>query len=241
MAGIPPLHELSMNYPIQDLNHAYLGNGIYGLLREALITGRFQPDDRLRIRDLAEQLGTSVTPVRDAILKLAKEQALVLKTPRDIRVPVLSLEQYLEIRSIRLALEGLAAETAAARVGDAQLQALERNILDNLAAIRSNDLGAALKLNQAFHFSLAEIACMPLLAGFLDSLWMRTGPLIARAYGNFGEHIAVDHHWEVLHALQHHDGPAARQAICADIMDGNAKMIVYIEGTAATPPEHLST
>ena len=53
-----------MNYPIEGLNHSYLGSGVYALLREALITGRFKPDDRLRIRDLAQQLGTSVTPVR---------------------------------------------------------------------------------------------------------------------------------------------------------------------------------
>jgi len=217
-----------MNYPIDGLNHAYLGSGVYALLREALITGRFQPDDRLRIRDLAQQLGTSVTPVRDAILQLAKEQALVLRTPRDIRVPVLSREQYLEIRSIRVALEGLAAETAASRVTPAQLAMLEKNIRDNLAAIHADDLVAALKLNQAFHFALAEIAGMPLLKGFLDSLWMRTGPLIARTYGSFNERMAVEHHWEVLHALQQGDGAAARAAICTDLTDGSQKMLEFL-------------
>ncbi|WP_374438073.1 GntR family transcriptional regulator [Pseudomonas panipatensis] len=217
-----------MNYPIEGLNHAYLGSSVYALLREALITGRFQPDDKLRIRDLAQQLGTSVTPVRDAILQLAKEQALVLKTPKDIRVPVLTREQYLEIRSIRLALEGLAAETAASLVSAEQLQALEANIRDNLDAIHRDDLVEALKLNQGFHFALAEIAGMPLLRGFLDSLWMRTGPLIARAYGSFNERMAIEHHWEVLRALQQGDGAAARQAICTDILDGNEKMLEFI-------------
>lgn len=217
-----------MNYPIEGITHSQLGSSVYALLREALITGRFQPDDRLRIRDLALQLGTSVTPVRDAILQLAKEQALVLKTPRDIRVPVLSQAQYLEIRSIRAALEGLAAETAAGVVTAGQLAMLEANIRDNLAAIHADDLIAALKLNQAFHFALADIAGMPLLRSFLDSLWMRTGPLIARAYGSFDERMAVEHHWEVLHALQKGDGPAARAAICADLTDGSQKMLEFI-------------
>jgi DNA-binding GntR family transcriptional regulator len=133
---------MSNPYPIQTLNHSYLGSGIYELLREALITGRFQPDDRLRIRDLAEQLGTSVTPVRDAILQLAKEQALILKTPRDIRVPILTAAQYGEIRSIRLALEGLAAETAAALVTDSEL-ADRKPASNNIAAINAQDLQAA--------------------------------------------------------------------------------------------------
>lgn len=217
-----------MNYPIEGITHSLLGSSVYALLREALITGRFQPDDRLRIRDLAQQLGTSVTPVRDAILQLAKEQALVLKTPRDIRVPVLSQAQYLEIRSIRVALEGLAAETAAARVDAEQLAMLETNIRDNLAAIHAEDQIAALKLNQAFHFALADIAGMPLLRSFLDSLWMRTGPLIARAYGSFNERMAVEHHWEVLHALQKGDGAGARAAIYADLTDGSQKMLEFI-------------
>ncbi|MDQ7984151.1 GntR family transcriptional regulator [Pseudomonas sp. G34] len=217
-----------MKYPIDGLSHTYLGSGVYALLREALITGRFQPDDRLRIRDLAEQLGTSVTPVRDAILQLAKEKALVLKTPRDIRVPVLTGAQYAEIRSIRLALEGLAAETAASKVTPEQLQMLERTIRDNLEAVHSGDLIAALKLNQAFHFALADIAGMPLLRDMLDSLWMRTGPLIARAYGDFNERMAVEHHWQVLRALEKGDGAAARQAICTDILDGNGKMMELI-------------
>ncbi len=65
-----------LNYPINSINHAYLGSSVYATLREALITGRLKPNDRLRIRELAEQVGTSVTPVRDAILQLAKEQAL---------------------------------------------------------------------------------------------------------------------------------------------------------------------
>ncbi|MHA6195108.1 GntR family transcriptional regulator [Pseudomonas wadenswilerensis] len=218
-----------MNYPIENLKHSYLGSGIYGLLREALITGRFQPNDRLRIRDLAEQLGTSVTPVRDAILQLAKEQALVLQTPRDIRVPMLTSGQYLEIRSIRLALEGLAAETAASRVTPQQLERLETCIRNNLAAIQDNNLASALTHNHEFHYALTEIAGMPVLSSLLDGLWMRTGPLIARAYSSFNERMAIDHHWEVLAALKKKDGPAAREAICADILDGSQKMLEYVQ------------
>ncbi|MCV6395451.1 FCD domain-containing protein, partial [Pseudomonas aeruginosa] len=80
-----------------------------------------------------------------------------------------------------------------------------------------------------FHYALTTIARMPVLAGLLDSLWMRTGPLIARAYGNFNERMAIDHHWEVLDALKRRDGAAARAAICRDILDGNEKMLEYIE------------
>lgn len=218
-----------MSYPIGEIKHAYLGTSVYSSLREALVTGKLKPDDKLRIRDLAMQLGTSVTPVRDAILQLAKEQALVMKTPKDIRVPILTVQQYLEIRAVRLALEGLAAETAATMVTDDDFRRIEANIRANLDAIHREDMAEALKLNQTFHFFFAEIAKMPLLRAFLDSLWMRTGPLLALAYDHFSEQIAIEHHWEVLTALKNRDGAAARQAICTDILDGNNMMLEFIK------------
>ncbi|KGF62880.1 GntR family transcriptional regulator [Pseudomonas lutea] len=218
-----------MSYPIGGINHAYLGTSVYTSLREALVTGKLKPDDKLRIRDLATQLGTSVTPVRDAILQLAKEQALVMKTPKDIRVPILTVQQYLEIHSVRLALEGLAAQTAASMVTDEDLERIESNINANLDAIHRADMGEALSLNQSFHFFFADIAQMPLMRGFLDSLWMRTGPLLALAYNRFSEKIAIEHHWEVLAALKIRDGAAARQAICEDIIDGHDMLLEYIK------------
>ncbi|MNG11724.1 HTH-type transcriptional regulator McbR [compost metagenome] len=106
---------------------------------------------------------------------------------------------------------------------------LETCIQNNLAAIKDNDLTSALTFNHAFHFSLTEIADMPVLAGLLDGLWMRTGPLIARAYGSFNERMAIDHHWDVLEALKKRDGAGARNAICSDILDGSQKMLEYVQ------------
>jgi DNA-binding GntR family transcriptional regulator len=135
----------------------------------------------------------------------------------------------LEIRAVRLALEGLAAETAASLVTDEDLERIEANIKANLDAIHREDMSEALNLNQTFHFFFADIAQMPLLRGFLDSLWMRTGPLLALAYDHFSEQMAIEHHWEVLAALKNRDGVAARQAICTDILDGNEMMLEFIK------------
>ncbi|KAA9001952.1 GntR family transcriptional regulator [Affinibrenneria salicis] len=217
-----------MNYPIGPINHSYLGSSVYAMLREALISGRLKPDDRLRIRELAAQVGTSVTPVRDAILQLAKERALVLKTPRDIRVPSLSEAQFLEIRTLRLALEGIGAENAARYITPHNLQRIEENIARNRIAIQQENLNEALRLNSDFHLLLAQNAAMPMLNGFIDSLWMRTGPLIAQAYAHFSLRMAIEHHQEVLAALSQHDGVAARQAIQRDILDGSEKMLEFI-------------
>ncbi|MFS2156007.1 GntR family transcriptional regulator [Pseudomonas sp. Pseusp122] len=226
-----------MSYPLDAINHTYLGSNVYAQLRNALITGGLKPDDRLRIRELAAQLGTSVTPVRDAILQLAKEKALVLKTPKDIRVPVLDSAAYLEIRTLRLNLEGLGAETAARVATSADLKRIETNIQLNLEAIDKHDLPLALRLNSEFHFLIAEAARMPLLRGYLDSLWMRAGPLIAQAYAHFSLTMAIEHHQEILDALRHKDAPAAKHAIQTDILDGNQKMLEFIAVSQETLTE----
>ena len=78
------------------------GEIIYARLANDLMNGLLLPSERLKIRDLAEKMGTSVTPVRDAVLRLVQDGALIMPSPRDIRVRSLTLTEYLEIRSIRM-------------------------------------------------------------------------------------------------------------------------------------------
>ena len=115
-----------MTDALDTLEHDNLGSTVYHLLCNALIQGKLKPGERLKIRELAARLGTSVTPVRDAILRLVQEQALAMKSARDIRVPHMTVERYLEIRAIRIKLEGLAAEMAAQNADATQIALLER-------------------------------------------------------------------------------------------------------------------
>ena len=217
-----------MAYQLDNLTHVNLGKSVYAMLREALAAGRFQPNDRLRIRELAIQLGTSVTPVRDAMLQLVQEEALVLRSPRDFRVPVLSVARYQEIRALRLELEGLGASEAAQRIDAASLADLERLLQANEDAIARHDLAAALQCNQAFHLGLAQAAGMPTLKRFVDHLWMQTAPLIAAGYATFSPDMRVGHHRAIISALRQRDGAAARRAIEQDILDGGAQMLAYV-------------
>lgn len=87
---------------------------LYQRLREDLLAGRFQPGERLKIRDLANQWGTSPMPVRAALQRLVAEGALEGEAQRSLRVPLMTRERFLQILQVRLSLEGLAAESAAA-------------------------------------------------------------------------------------------------------------------------------
>ena len=217
-----------MAYQLDQLSHANLGKSVHARLREALAAGRFRPNDRLRIRELALQLGTSVTPVRDAMLQLVQEEALVLRSPRDFRVPMLSEARYLEIRALRVELEGLGAAMAARHIDGATLAQLEQLLLANQAAIARQDLAGALQCNQAFHLGLAQASGMPTLKRFVDHLWMQIAPLIAAGYAAFTPTMRVGHHRAILDALHARDGEAARQAMARDILDGGAQLLAYV-------------
>lgn len=208
-----------MKHDLDPIDHESLSNTVYATLCDALIQGRFQPGDRLKIRDLAGQLGTSVTPIRDAILRLAHDEAIVFRSARDIRIPDVSEDRYLEIRSIRIRLEALAAETAAQLATRADIDALETILKDNEEALTSGDRLAGTRLNQAFHLALPKIARLPVLDGILRRIWLQMGPLIADSYLEGGRAM-VDYHYPVIEALRRHDPAAAASAIVDDIVLG---------------------
>lgn len=205
-------------FSLAALEKENLGGTVYSRLADALMKGRFEPDARLTIRDLAQSLGTSVTPVRDAILRLIQDDALVQKSAREVRVPVVTPERYREIRMIRLRLEGLAARETALRAGPEDIARLHDLVEANEQAIDASDWTAALELNQTFHFALADIAGFPLLRGILHRLWLQMGPLIAEAYQPGGR-VMIDHHHALLKAVSAGDADAAERAIEKDIDD----------------------
>jgi DNA-binding GntR family transcriptional regulator len=215
-----------------SIDRGNLSERVYSTLCDAIIKGRFQPGDRLKIRDVAEELGTSVTPVRDAILRLTHDDALVFHSPRDIRIPVLGLDRYLEIRSIRLRLESLAAENAALYATDDDISRLENLVKRNETALGDGDVTLGLELNQSFHFELAAIGRMPVLYGTLRKIWLQMGPLVADAYVEGGRAM-IDHHYPVIEALRRHDREAAAAAIMQDILDGGHCILKRAEAVSA--------
>ncbi len=194
-----------------------LGATIYNALSAALMKGALRPDERLKIRDIARQMGTSVTPVRDAILRLVQEGALYLRSPRDIRVTPVSPGQYLELRAIRVELEGKAAEMAAKHASADDLKRLDRLVRENQRALRAGDHGRATELNQLFHFEIARMSGMPVLVDIVRRLWTRMGPWISESYDMANPQM-VAFHRSIVDAIRNHDPQAARAAMRDDLV-----------------------
>lgn len=200
----------------EPMERSNLYRGVYEKLARALADGALKPDDKLRIRTLADQLGISVTPVRDAILRLVEAHALEWRGPKDIRVPRMTLRQLDEVRLIRLRLEGLAARTAAEASDRTVVATLQKLIAQNEEARSSSHVAAAVRINREFHFAICEAADLPVLRAMVESLWLRMGPLIASVYEEGGETM-ISYHYDIVRAIEQADGDAAESAIRKDI------------------------
>lgn len=208
----------SVNDDILAFRRENLYEQTYRIIRKALMAGQFPPGHVLRLRPLAEELGISVTPVREALLRLASEHALS-NDGRTLRVPMVDVKRFREIRDLRILLEGRAAAQGAANATSATvetLEALQRRIRD---LRKARDFSGALAVNEEFHFTVYGAADMPVLYDMIEGLWVQIGPILTRIFQFIDAKVAANHpHEGVIEAFRARDGAAARNAIETDIL-----------------------
>ena len=208
---------------LPKIKKSNLSEQVYNSIRNSLMDGRLEPGERLTIAGLAEKLGVSITPVREAIFRLVSERALEFQAATSVHVRRLSVSELREIQLIRTHLEGEAAAQAAKRIDTSSLAKLNALQAQFSAAAASSPLEAS-RLNRAFHFALAAEAKMPLLYGIIETMWAQMGPLIHLYHVKTPSRVLIseDHgHYHVLRALAERNAEAARIAIQQDIAVGS--------------------
>ncbi|WP_117193455.1 GntR family transcriptional regulator [Rhizobium terrae] len=196
---------------------------VYQSLRLGLLKGEFLPGEQISIRGLAEVLGTSAMPVREAVARLIAERAIEQSGPRMLRIAPYVASDHENYIRVRMQLEGYAAERAASAPKNSVLiDALRRHNQAIAEALEVRDLDAALGGNQAFHFELYRAGGYPQLLDIISTLWLRTGPIVASArrdealFGRIFDN-GVRIHSDVIDAVARRDRAAARRAINLDI------------------------
>ncbi|APE45735.1 hypothetical protein BOO69_18720 (plasmid) [Sulfitobacter alexandrii] len=198
-----------------------LTDKVYAELRRALLTGVWEPGRKLTARSLSRELNVSLTPVREAMLKLANEGGLALSETRAFSVPELSRGDYDEVVAIRLALEPMAAEKAAAVITPETVDRLDRINDEMKALIEAERFGEALQKDTGFHRTIYALAGSAMLDGMIDQLWLRVGPTRNLLSHTFRQRlIGYQNHETIIAALRKADPAAAREAIHRDIAEG---------------------
>lgn len=199
---------------------------VYDELRNALMEGRFRPKHRFKLRELAQSLGVSVTPVREALMQLVRERALEMKAARSIEVAQLTLAQYTELREIRYLLEGLAAEKAATLITAGEIRDLTRLHQQLRSAEKEGRWSEAVRVNWEFHHTICRAADMPELLSIIETIWLRNGPLLNMQYPHAPPtYPGLHQHINVIEGLKARDPTAVREAVRADIREGGAGLV----------------
>ena len=208
--------------------HQPLRERVRDLLRDQIVRGDFVPGDRLVERVLAEEMGVSRVPVREA-LTLLKGEGFVQEVPRrGVIVTVLAKEDVDDLFDVRVALDVQCARLASARATDAEIQALAAIADEADAALARGDLGAIAELNQAFHDALPRMAHNRILASTIEPLEGRLHWVLRQ---NRSPEILLAEHRELVEALAKRDADGAAdvalrhvdtsRALCHEIMFGD--------------------
>lgn len=178
-------------------------------LREAILKGYLKPGEKLDQNEIAELLGVSRSPVRDALRKLAAEGLVQIHPYRGAIVAELSPEELEEIYLLRRVLEGLAARLAVPQIDEERLAALEEILR---AMDETEDTDTWIDLNYRFHHMIYEAAKRPRLLALIDNLRNIVAPYI-RQYISTPEYrqSAQASHRQILEACRRRDPVAAQR------------------------------
>jgi DNA-binding GntR family transcriptional regulator len=217
------------------LNRANYATQLYVQLRHELMAGRYEPGQKLKLRDIADRAGVSVTPVREALARLVSDQALVQIDHHSVCVPVMDLDRFDELRDLRLDLEGKAAERAASiadPVSIDDLEVIHARVVTARAASANTEI---LLENERFHMAVCQAACMPVLAHLVEILWLQCGPLMHGITRWPVTQPPRHPHVALIAAFRARDGAAAAAAIREDILMSTDALRRYLTSHAERP------
>ena len=199
---------------------ASLHTNVHEELSRRFITGKLTPGSTLSTRGIAEELGVSQTPVREALSRLAAEGAVQIRSKRKIVIPAMSAERFKDLLRCRELLEPEAAMIALPYIDAKRLRRLEKIDLGVGAALKSGDVNAYMQGNFDFHFSIYGAQPRRTLHQLIETLWLQFGPYMRVVYGRVGTANLVDQHEVAISAIRNGDVKLLGRAILADIRDG---------------------
>ena len=203
------------------------GEAAFVSLREAIRTGALHPGQRVTLTGLADTLGMSLTPVREALRKLA-EHGLVHHTPnKRTIVAEQSLERAREVYWLRLTLEPMAIELAAERVGPETLVRIREACLAVECAVEEQRVNDVPHLNAELHRLIYEACGSIYLCDFIARLWDGV-PFQSVSLEGRHEQANIEHR-QIIDALARHDGALARRLLTEHIQAGASRVLGLLE------------
>ena len=217
-------------------SHKQLRNIVAEQMRAAILNGHYKPGEWLRQERLAQDLGVSQMPVREALKELAAEGLIEHVPYRGARVLVFSIDDILDLYSHRAFLESRAAFTAAEVITHEELM-----VIKNLQAeVEKHGAPEAVvkyrELNRQFHQLIYLASKREYLIRTLNQMWatfptMLIANFAATAVQPLPERDSVDveEHRNIISALESHDALAAEQAMKKHILVTADHLVTFLK------------
>ena len=199
--------------PIDLDTYQPLREAVCETLRDAIRKGILEPGERLMEVQLADELGISRTPVREAIRKLEQEGYVIMMPRRGTYVADISAGDIKEIFEIRSALESLAAGLAARRIEPDELETLQNLLIEIEGYIAKNDIEKIVETDIKFHGLLYKVSRNERLVNIINNLKEQLARFrtLSMSYpGRLQE--TLEEHSEMVEAIANGDASAARDA-----------------------------
>ena len=200
--------KLNMNayLPLRDV--------VFNTLREAILRGDLQPGERLMELQLADKLGVSRTPIREAIRMLEQEGLAVTVPRKGAEVAKMTLKGMEDVLEIRGALDELAVELACERITEEQLNDLKKRKQDFEVSLKSGNLKHIAEADVHFHDVIYDATCNPKLINLLNNLREQIYRYRVEYIKKAENHpILIEEHEAIYKALSKRDKQAAKASI----------------------------
>ncbi|WP_181995537.1 GntR family transcriptional regulator [Clostridium sp. AM58-1XD] len=179
---------------------------VYNILKHQIISGALASGDKISENKIAQEIGVSRSPVREA-LRMLKQDELLLSTDSGLIVNPLDSSTLREIYQCRIALESFAAGLAAQNITEKQLSILEESVLRSRSYHKSGQYDKVLEANSSFHSTINNLCGNHSLIKMIDkysSLVDLTKSQIFTKYKR-GEEPYLTEHEEIIEALRNRD------------------------------------
>lgn len=204
-------------------------------LREAIFNGTLKPRERLMEVQLAQELGVSRTPVREALRKLEQEGFINIIPRKGAYVAELSLKDIEDVFEIRIALEGLAASLCAERITGEELRELERLLLAKEIYIQHQDLQQVVVVDGDFHATLYQGSHNARLKNILENLRDQIQRYRTTSLSFPGRmDISLKEHRQILQAITKGDGVKASLLLQEHLQNTKKTLLEFLRHEQVT-------
>lgn len=203
-----------MNRPtLPPIARVSLRNRVYDLLQRAIITGDLEPGSRVRDQDLAEQLGVSRTPVREALQRLEDEGLVETRRGSLTRIMPLDSRSARDAFPVVASLHALATRMAVPRMKPTDSGALRQANRALEEALETNDIMRAIAADDRFHLHFVACSGNSEVGPALERLMPKIRRLEVAQFGSLAGRRSVDQHESIIEAVEQHDAAMAAQRV----------------------------